>query len=119
MDCLIFLPDGSYFIAEIQDYFEFIIKIHETSAENPVIQIYSNKIKNRIAFKIKTRYKLELLSPETMILWGSIKKDVEKGRDGEDVPKLEPVEFFLVHCNLVNNSYQQASKVLFSFLPNK
>ena len=59
------LPDGSYSIADIQDYFEFIIKKHETLTENPPVQIYSNKIKNRIVFKIKTEYKLELLSLET------------------------------------------------------
>ena len=88
-------------------------------AENPAIQIYPNKIKNRIVFKIKTGYKLELLSPETMNLLGSTKKDVDKDKDREDVPKLESVEVVLVHCNLVNNSYQQASKVLFTFVPNK
>ena len=60
------LPDGSYSIADIQDYFEFIIKKHETITENPSIQIYPNKIKNRITFKIKTGYKLELLSSETI-----------------------------------------------------
>ena len=54
------LPDGSYSIADIQDYFEFIIKKHETLTENPPVQIYPNKIKNRIVFKIKTGYKLEL-----------------------------------------------------------
>ena len=68
------LPDGSYSISDIQDYFEFIIKKHETLTENPPIQIYPNKIKNRIVFKIKTGYKLELLSPETMKLLGSTKK---------------------------------------------
>ena len=68
------LPDGSYSISDIQDYFEFIIKKHETLAENPPIQIYPNKIKNRIVFKIKTGYKLELLSPETMKLLESTKK---------------------------------------------
>ena len=47
------LSDGSYFIANIQDYFEFIIKKHETLAENPPVQIYINRIKNRIAFKMK------------------------------------------------------------------
>ena len=47
------------------------------------------------------------------------KKDVDKDKDGEDVPKLESVEVILVHCNLVNNSYQKASKVLFTFVPNK
>ena len=54
-----------------------------------------------------------------MKLLGSTKKDVDKDKDGEDVPKLESVEVVLVHCNLVNNSYQQASKVLFTFVPNK
>ena len=113
------LPDGSYSISDIQDYFEFIIKKHETLTENPPIQIYPNKIKNRIVFKIKTGYKLELLTPETMRLLGSTKKDVDQDKNGEDVPKLESVEVVLVHCNLVNNSYQQASKVLFTFVPNK
>ena len=113
------MPDGSYSISDIQDYFEYVIKEHETLAENPPIQIYPNKIKHRIVFKIKTGHKLELLSPETMKLLGSTKKDVDKDKDGEDVPKLESVEVVLVHCNLVNNSYQQASKVLFTFVPNK
>ena len=62
------LHDGSYSISDIQDYFEFIIEKHKTPAENPPIQIYRNKIQNRIAFKIKTGYKLELLSPETMLI---------------------------------------------------
>ena len=113
------LSDGSYSTSDIQDYFEVIIKKDETLAESPPIQIYPNKIKNRIVFKVKTGYKLELLSPETMKLLGSAKKDVDKDKDGEDVPKLESVEVVLVHCNLVNNSYQQASKVLFTFVPNK
>ena len=60
------LPNGSYSIANIQYYFEFIIKKHENLIENPPVQIYSSKIKNRIVFKIKTGCKLELLSPETM-----------------------------------------------------
>ena len=54
-----------------------------------------------------------------MKLLGSTKIDVDKDKDGEDVPKLESVEVVLVHCNLVNNSYQQASKVLFTFVPHK
>ena len=56
------LPDGSYSIADIQDYFEFIIKKRKTLTENLPVQIYPNKIKNRIVFKIKTGYKLELLT---------------------------------------------------------
>ena len=77
-------------------------------------------MKNRIVFKIKNGYKLELLTPETMKLLGSTKKIVEnKDENGENVPKLESVEVVLVHCNLVKNDYQHASKVLFSFVPNK
>ena len=113
------LPDGSYSIADIQDYFEFIIKKHETLTKNPPVKIYPNKIKNRIVFKIKTGYKLELLTPETMKLLGSTKKDVDSDKNSENVPKLESVEVVLVHCNLVKNDYQHTSKVLFSFVPNK
>ena len=112
------LPDGSYSISDIQDYFEFIIKKHEILLKIVPYKFIQKKIKNRIVFKIKTGYKLELLSPDTTELLGSTKKDVDKDKDGEDVPKLESVEVVLVHCNLVNNSYQQASKVLFTFVPN-
>ena len=90
------LPDGSYSISDIQDYFEFIIKKHETLAKNPPIQIYPNKIKNRIVFKIKAGCKLELLSLETVKLLGSTKQDDDKDNDGEDVPELESVEVVLV-----------------------
>ena len=60
-----------------------------------------------------------MLSPETIKLFGSTKKDVGQNKDGEDVPQLESVEVALVVCNLVNNKYQQVSKVLFTFVPNK
>ena len=113
------LPDGSYSISDIQDYFEFIIKKHETLTENPPIQVYPNKIKNRIVFKIKNGYKVELLTPETMKLLGSTKKDVDPDKNSENVPKLESVELVLVHCNLGKNDYQNSSKILFSFVPNK
>ena len=96
-----------------------MIKKHGTIADNPPVQIYVNKIKNRIVFEIKTGYKLELLTEETMQLLRSSKKVIDKNKDGEIVPRLETVEVVLVHCNLVNNNYQQASKVLFTFVPNK
>ena len=100
------MPDGSYSVSDIQDYSEFIIKKHETLVENSPMQIYPNKIKNSIVFKIKTGYKLEVLSSETMKLLGSAKKDVDKDKGGEDVRKLESVKVVLVHCNLVNKSYR-------------
>ena len=77
-----------------------------------------NRIKNRMVLKVKTEYKSELI-PETMKLLGSAEKDVDKNKDGENVPKLESVGVVLVHCNLVKNDYQHTSKVLFTFVPNK
>ena len=112
------LPDCSYSISDSQYYFEFIIKKHETVSENPSIQIYSKKIINRIVFKIKTGYKLELLSPETMKLLGSTKKEINGNKNGEDVPKIESIEVVSVHCNLLKNDYQHTSKVLFTFVPD-
>ena len=112
-----YLPHGSYSISDIQDYFEYIIKKHENIADNPHLQIYVNKIKNRIAFKIKKGYKLIYKRNNAIIR--KFKKYFDQNKNGELVPKLETVEVVLVHCNLVNNSYQQASKVLFTFVPNK
>ena len=60
-----------------------------------------------------------MLSKETMRLLGSSKKDTDQDKDRENVQKLESVEAVLVHSNLVNNNYQQASKLLFTFAPNK
>ena len=60
-----------------------------------------------------------MLTPETMKLLGSTKKDVDKDKDGENVPKLESVEVVLVNCNIIKNEYQHTSKVLFSFDSNK
>ena len=113
------LPDGSYNIPKIQDYIEYIIKKHGTIGETAPILIYANTINNRIVFKIKTGYKLELLSKETMKLLGSTKDAIDSNKNSENVPRLENVEVVLVHCNLVNNSYQQASRVSFTFVPNK
>ena len=113
------LPDGSYNISEIQDYIEYIIKKHETIGENAPILIYANTINNRLVFKIKSRYKLELLSKETMKLLASTSSIIDADKNSENVPRLENVEVVLVHCNLVNNSYQQHSRVLFTFVPTK
>ena len=113
------MPDGSYNISEIQGYIEYIIKKHETIGENAPILIYANTVNNRIVFKIKSRYKLGLLSKETMKLLGSAKDTIDADKNSENVPKLENVEVVLVHCNLANNAYQQHSRVLFTFVPTK
>ena len=82
----------------------------KTLTEDLPIEIYPNKTKNTIVFKIKTGYKLELLTPETMRLLAQ-KKVVDKDKNGENVPKLESVEVVSVHCNLFKNDYQHSSKV--------
>ena len=112
------LPDGPYNIPEIQNYFEYIIKKDETINETAPISIYANDINNRIVFKIKTGYKLELLSEETMKLLGSTSGIIDADKNSENVPRLENFEVFLVHCNFLNNSYQEHSRVLFTFVPN-
>ena len=58
-----YLPDGSYSISDIQNYFRYVIKKHETLADKPPVQIYVNRIQKRITFKIKTWYYLEPLTP--------------------------------------------------------
>ena len=113
------MPDGLYNISEIQDYIEYITKKHKTIGENALILICTNTINNRIIFKIKSRYKLELLSKETMKSLGSTKDIIDADKNSENVPKLENVEVVLVHCNLVNNAYQQHSRVLFTFVLTK
>ena len=113
------MPNGSYNISEIQDHIEYIIKKHETIGENAPILIYANTINNRIVFKTKSGYKLELLSKETMKLLGSTKDTIDADKNSEIIPKLKNIEVVLVHCNLVNNAYQQHSRVLFTFVPTK
>ena len=78
-----------------------------------------NRTKNRIVFKITTGYKLEILTPETMKLLGSTNEDVDKDKNGKNVPKIESVEVVSVDFNLVKNDYQHTPKVLFTFIPNK
>ena len=101
------LLDGSYSISDIQDYFEFIIKKHETLTEIPLVQLDWNKIKNRT---------VDAWNNEIVRKWG---KNVDQDKGGGNVPKLESVEVALVHCNLVKSDYQHTSKVLFTFVTNK
>ena len=113
------LPDGSYSISDIQDYFEYIFKKHSKGFDNPSIKIYVNTIENRVTFKIKNGYYLELLTPETMKLLGSTKSKITKDKNGENVPHLAVSQLLLVHCHLVNNDYQQNPRILYTFVPKK
>ena len=95
------------------------MKGHGEKTDNPSIRIYVNKIENRITFKIKTGYYLELLTSETMKLLGSTKSKITKDKNSENVLHLEITEVIFVHCNIVNNDYQHDSRVLHTFVPNK
>ena len=101
-------------MSDIQDYIEYIIKKHETLTKIPPIHVYINRINNRLVFKIK-----ELQTHETMKLFGSTKKLIDKTKNGENVLSLEVVEVVLVQCNLIENQYQQKSEVLYFLTPNK
>ena len=81
------VPDGSYSIAALQNYFEYIIKKHETITDVSPVLIYVNEINNRIVFKIKLGYNLELLSKETMKLLGSTSNSIDKDKNSELLPK--------------------------------
>ena len=109
------LPDGLYSVSDIQEYFKYILKKHGENTNKPSVQIYVNKIENRITFKIKDGYSLELLTSETMKLLGSNKNKITEGKTGENVSNLEITEVVLVHCNMVNNDYQQDSRVLYAY----
>ena len=74
------MPDGSYSVSEIQDYFEYILKKHGENTDKPSVQIYVNKVENRATLKIKDGYSLELLIPETM---KSTKNKITKDKNGE------------------------------------
>ena len=111
--------DGSYSISDIQDYFEYILKKHNENVDNLSVRSYVNKVENRITFKIKNGYYLELLTPETMKLLGSTESKITKDQNGENVLHLEITEVMLIHCNIVNNDHQQGSRILYTFVSNK
>ena len=113
------MPDGSYSVSDIQDYFDYILEKHGKDIDEPSVQIYVNKIENRVTFQIKNGYSLEILMPETMKLLGSTEIKITKDKSGENLQHLEITEVVLVHCNIVNNDYQQDSRVLYTFVPNK
>ena len=81
--------------------------------------MYVSKIENRITFRIKTGYYLELLMPKTMKLLGSTKSKITNDKNSENKTHLEITEVGLAHCNNVKNDYQQDSRVLYTFIPNK
>ena len=106
--------------SDLIDYYSILkIKKHGKKTFNLSKKVYVNKIENRITFKVKRGYHLELSTPETMKLLGSTKTKITKDNNGKNMPYLEITEVVLVHCNIVNNNYQQNSRILYTFVPNK
>ena len=99
------MPDGSYSVSDIQDHFDYILKKHEENTDKPSVLIYVIKIENRVTFKIKNGYSLELLTPEIMKLLGRTENKITKDKNGENVPHFQITEVVIVHCNIANNDY--------------
>ena len=91
---------------------------HETVSDNPSIKLRLNKMENKM-FKIEAGYYLKLLTPQTMKIFVRTKIKTTKDENGENVRHLKITEVVLTHCNIVNNDYQQDSRVLYTFVPNK
>ena len=87
--------------------------------DNLPIRIYVNQIKNKITFRIKTKYYCEPLMPGMMKLLGSTKSKTAKDENGENVPRLEITEVVLVHYHIVNNDYHRDSRALYKFVSSK
>ena len=79
--------------------------MHEAASDNPPMRIYVKKRENRITFRIKTGYYLQLLTPVTMKLFRSTKNKIMKDKNGENVPQLQITKVVLAQCNIVSNNY--------------
>ena len=95
------------------------VKTHGEKTVNPSIGICTNRIENRIKLKIKTGYYLELLTLSAMKLLGSTKSKITKDEISKNTSYWEIIEVVLIHCNIVNNSYQRNSRVLYTFVADK
>ena len=114
------LPDEWCSVSDIQDYSEYILKKHRENTDKPSVQIYVSKTESRVTLKIKDTWTFpELLAHKTMKLLGSTESKIIRDKNGENVPHLEITEAVLVHCDIVNNDYQQNSRVLYTSVPNK
>ena len=118
MEWLIWITTWIVFSVRYSRLFQIDLKKGGNN-NKPSVQIYVNKSRNRITFKIKNGYSLQLLTPETMKLLGSIENEITEAKNGENIPHLEITEVVLVHCNVVNNDYQQDSRILYAFVLNK
>ena len=110
------LTDGSYFVSDIEDYFEYTLEKHGENTDKPSVQNYVNNIETRVTFKTKYGYSLVLLTHEAMKLLGSTENKITEDKNGEKVPHLKITEVVLVYCNIVNNDMLFPNKPFCSLL---
>ena len=99
------LTGGFYSVSGIHNCFEYITKKNEILTDDTSNEIYINQIQNKITFKIKSVYYLELLTPKTIKLLGNNQRQITKYKNGVNLPQLEITEVVSVHCDIVNNQY--------------
>ena len=107
------------FVADIQDYFEYVIKKHEIVNDDLPIRVFVNKRENRITYKIKTGYHFKLLTLETMKLIGCTKNKINNDEHFENLSHLEITEVVLVNSNIISNGYKHDLRILYTFVPKK
>ena len=113
------MPDLSYSVSDIQDYFEYILQKHETVTDNPSVMIYANEIENRGDWNKDRILSWTLNAGNNEITWKHEKSNMNKDKNGENALHLEITEVILVHCNIINDNYQQDSIVLNTYVPSK
>ena len=114
----LYIPDNLYSVSDIQYYFKFIMRSHETVADYYTIRTHVNEIERKITVNIEKVYYLELLISEMLRLRDSTWNKIAKDENGWNVPGLEITEV-LPQCNLVKQDYQHDSSVLYTLLANK
>ena len=105
------MPDGSYSVSNIQNYFEYISRKHGEDFDKPSVQINVNKIENRVTFKIKNGYSLKLLTTETIKLLGSTENKLTKDKNGENVPHLEISPTDHIYFKTLNSEYDEIKEL--------
>ena len=105
------MPDGSYSVSDIQDYFEYISRKHGEDFDKPSVQIYVNKIENRVTFKIKNGYSLKLLTIETIKLLGSTENKLTKDKNGKNIPHLKISPTDHIYFKTLNSEYDEIKEL--------
>ena len=100
------LPDIDHSVSDVQDFFKYIIKKHETFTDKSPVKIYVNKVHNRITFKIKTGKFLKFLTNKTIKLLESAERRITKNKNDENVSiiNVSTIQELYVHFFQISHS---------------